>query len=78
MARRAAASVVAEAKIQVLEKFREAIEKDFWQTIRQLRKGKQSLAQAGYSRGGELLTRTRDIVGRWKELGARTSWGSSK
>ncbi|KAK0140999.1 hypothetical protein N1851_021987 [Merluccius polli] len=54
--------------------FGEAMEKDFrlasrkfWQTVQRLRKGKQGLAQAVFSRGGELLTRTGDIVGRWKE-----------
>ena len=41
--------------------------KKFWQTVRRLRKGKQGLAQAVFSRGGELLTQTEDIVGRWKE-----------
>ena len=41
--------------------------KKFWQTVRRLRKGKQGLAQAVLSRGGELLTQTEDIVGRWKE-----------
>ena len=39
----------------------------FWQTVRRLRKGRQGFSQAVYSRGGELLTRTGDIVGRWKE-----------
>lgn len=74
VARRAAASAVAEAKTRVWEEFGEAMEKDFrlasrkfWQTIRRLRKGKQGLSQAVFSRGGELLTRTGDIVGRWKE-----------
>ena len=50
------------------------MEKDFWlasrkfcQTVWRLRKGKQGLAQAVFSRGRELLTRTGDIVGRWKE-----------
>ena len=73
-ARRAAASVVAKAKTRVWEEFGEAMEKDFrlaskkfWQTVRRLRKGKQGLAQAVLSRGGELLTQTEDIVGRWKE-----------
>ena len=73
-ARRAAASAVTKAKTQVWEEFGEAMEKDFrlaskkfWQTIRRLRKGKQGLAQAVLSRGGELLTQTEDIVGRWKE-----------
>ena len=41
--------------------------KKFWQTVRRLREGKQGLAQAVFSRGGELLTQTEDIVGRWKE-----------
>ena len=73
-ARRAAAAAVADAKTRTWEEFGEAMEKDFrlasrkfWQTIRRLRKGKQGLPQAVLSRGGELLTRTGDIVGRWKE-----------
>uniref|UniRef100_A0A8C2ZPF1 Reverse transcriptase domain-containing protein n=1 Tax=Cyclopterus lumpus TaxID=8103 RepID=A0A8C2ZPF1_CYCLU len=73
-ARRAAAAMVAEAKTRAWEEFGEAMEKDFrlasrkfWQTIRRLRKEKQGLPQAVLSRGGELLTRTGDIVGRWKE-----------
>ena len=73
-ARRAAASAVTKAKTRVWEEFGEAMEKDFrlaskkfWQTVRRLRKGKQGLAQAVFSRGGELLTQTEDIVGRWKE-----------
>ena len=73
-AKRAAASAVAKAKTQVWEEFGEAMEKDyrlasqkFWQTVRRPRKGKQGLAQAVFSRGGELLTQTEDIVGRWKE-----------
>ena len=48
-AKRAAARVVAEAKTLVWEKFGEAMEEDyrsaskkFWQTIRRLRRGKQS------------------------------------
>ena len=41
--------------------------KKFWQTVRRLRKGKQGLAQVVLSWGGELLTQTEDIVGRWKE-----------
>ena len=58
-ARRAAASAVTKAKTQVWEEFGEAMEKDFrlaskkfWQTVRRLRKGKQGLAQAVFSRGG--------------------------
>jgi len=52
--RRAVASVVGEAKTQMWEELREAMEKDFrlasrtfWQTARRLRKGKQGLAQSG-------------------------------
>uniref|UniRef100_A0A671XIN0 Reverse transcriptase domain-containing protein n=1 Tax=Sparus aurata TaxID=8175 RepID=A0A671XIN0_SPAAU len=41
--------------------------KKFWQTIRRLRRGKQSSTNTVYSGGGELLTSTGDIVGRWKE-----------
>ncbi|KAK0152129.1 hypothetical protein N1851_006494 [Merluccius polli] len=70
-ARRAAASAVTGAKTRVGEEFGEAMEKDlqlasrkFWQTVPRLRKGKQGLAQAVFSRGGELLIRPGDIVGR--------------
>ena len=66
--------MVAEAKTRVWEEFGEAMEKDFrlaskkfWQTVRQLGKGKQGIAQAVFSIGGELLTLTGDIVGQWKE-----------
>ena len=41
--------------------------KKFWQTIRRLRRGKQSSTNTVYSGGGELLTLTGDIVGQWKE-----------
>uniref|UniRef100_A0AAV2LPX6 Reverse transcriptase n=1 Tax=Knipowitschia caucasica TaxID=637954 RepID=A0AAV2LPX6_KNICA len=41
--------------------------KRFWQTIRRLRRGKQFFANTMYGAGGELLTSTGDIVGRWKE-----------
>ena len=73
-AKRAAARAVAEAKTRVWEKFGEAMEEDyrsasrrFWQTVRRLRRGKQYPANTVYSGGGELLTSTGDIVGRWKE-----------
>ncbi|KAI3358116.1 hypothetical protein L3Q82_002978 [Scortum barcoo] len=39
----------------------------FWQTVRRLRRGKQYSANTVYSAGGELLTSTGDIVGRWKK-----------
>ncbi|KAI3373508.1 hypothetical protein L3Q82_022104 [Scortum barcoo] len=55
-------------------RFGEAMEEDyrsaskrFWQTIRRLRRGKQYSANTVYSAGGELLTSTGDIVGRWKK-----------
>ncbi|KAI3354198.1 hypothetical protein L3Q82_018737 [Scortum barcoo] len=42
--------------------------KRFWQTVRRLRRGKQYSANTVYSSaGGELLTSTGDIVGRWKK-----------
>lgn len=73
-AKRTAARVVVEAKTRAWEEFGEAMEKDyrlaskkFWQTVRRLRKGKQSPTNAVYSRGGRLLTSTGDVVGRWKE-----------
>ncbi|KAI3369654.1 hypothetical protein L3Q82_025366 [Scortum barcoo] len=73
-AKQAAARAVLEAKTQVWEEFGEAMEEDyqsaskkFWQTVRHLRRGKQYSANTVYSAGGELLTSTGDIVGRWKE-----------
>ncbi|KAL0153242.1 hypothetical protein M9458_051417, partial [Cirrhinus mrigala] len=73
-AKRTAARVVVEAKTRVWEEFGEAMEKDyrsaskrFWQTVRRLRRGKQCPANTVYSGGGNLLTSTGDIVGRWKE-----------
>ncbi|KAL0200215.1 hypothetical protein M9458_003402, partial [Cirrhinus mrigala] len=73
-AKRTAARVVVEAKTRVWEEIGEAVEKDyrsalkrFWQTVRRLRRGKQCPANTVYSGGGNLLTSTGDIVGRWKE-----------
>ncbi|KAI3357976.1 hypothetical protein L3Q82_003001 [Scortum barcoo] len=70
----AAARTVLEAKTRVWEEFGEAMEEDyrsaskrFWQTVRRLRRGKQYSANTVYSAGGELLTSTGDIVGRWKK-----------
>ncbi|KAI3352139.1 hypothetical protein L3Q82_020951 [Scortum barcoo] len=61
-------------KLRVWEEFGEAMEEDyrsaskrFWQTVRCLRRGKQYSANTVYSAGGELLTSTGDIVGRWKK-----------
>ena len=48
------------------EDYRSASKK-FWKTIRCLKRGKQSSTNTIYSGGGELLTSTGDIVGRWKE-----------
>ncbi|KAI3355548.1 hypothetical protein L3Q82_018375 [Scortum barcoo] len=69
-----AARTVLEAKTRVWEEFGEAMEEDyrsaskrFWQTVRRLRRGKQYSANTVYSAGGELLTSTEDIVGRWKK-----------
>ncbi|KAI3361986.1 hypothetical protein L3Q82_012336 [Scortum barcoo] len=59
-AKRYAARAVAEAKTRVWEEFGVAMEKDFW-------RGRRQLAQTVYSGGGELLTSTGQIVGRWKE-----------
>ncbi|KAI3370008.1 hypothetical protein L3Q82_024437 [Scortum barcoo] len=66
--------MVLEAKTRVWEEFGEAMEEDyrsaskrFWQTIRRLRRGKQYSPNTVYSAGGELLTSTGDIVGRWKK-----------
>ncbi|KAI3372001.1 hypothetical protein L3Q82_006868 [Scortum barcoo] len=62
-------------KLRVWEEFGEAMEEDyhrsaskrFWQTVQRLRRGKQYSANTVYSAGGELLTSTGDIVGRWKK-----------
>ncbi|KAI3364331.1 hypothetical protein L3Q82_011133 [Scortum barcoo] len=74
-AKQAAARTVLEAKTWVWEEFGEAMEEDyrsaskrFWQTVRRLRRGKQYSANTVYSAGGELLTSTGDIVGRWKKI----------
>ncbi|KAI3362597.1 hypothetical protein L3Q82_001685 [Scortum barcoo] len=45
---------------------KEALKK-FWQTVRRLRRGNQYSANTINSAGGELLTSTGDIVGRWKK-----------
>ncbi|KAI3362797.1 hypothetical protein L3Q82_001657 [Scortum barcoo] len=73
-AKQATARTVLEAKTRVWEEFGEAMEEDyrsaskrFWQTVRRLRRGKQYSANTVYSAGGELLTSTEDIVGRWKK-----------
>ncbi|KAI3353340.1 hypothetical protein L3Q82_019871, partial [Scortum barcoo] len=73
-AKQATARTVLEAKTRVWEEFGEAMEEDyrsaskrFWQTVRCLRRGKQYSANTVYSAGGELLTSTGDIVGRWKK-----------
>ncbi|MDG2555341.1 reverse transcriptase domain-containing protein [Vibrio parahaemolyticus] len=73
-AKRSAAAAVVEAKTRAWEEFGEAMEEDyrsapkrFWQTVRRLGGGRRQLAHTVYSGGGELLTSTGDIVGRWKE-----------
>ncbi|XP_051936003.1 uncharacterized protein LOC127610201 [Hippocampus zosterae] len=74
LAKRTAASVVAEAKTRAWEEFGEAMEADFrtasrkfWSTIRRLRRGKQCTTNTVYSGDGALLTSTRDVVNRWAE-----------
>ncbi|KAI3375665.1 hypothetical protein L3Q82_003973 [Scortum barcoo] len=49
------------------EDYYRSASKRFWQTVRRLRRGKQYSANTVYSAGGELLTSTGDIVGRWKK-----------
>ncbi|KAI3369546.1 hypothetical protein L3Q82_007755 [Scortum barcoo] len=49
------------------EDYLDSASKRFWQTVRRLRRGKQYSANTVYSAGGELLTSTGDIVGRWKK-----------
>ncbi|CAM4608815.1 unnamed protein product [Leuciscus chuanchicus] len=73
-AKRTAARVVVEAKNRAWKEFGEAMEKDnrlaskrFWQTIQRLRREKQCPTNAVYSGGGQLLTSTGDVIGRWKE-----------
>ena len=50
-----------------MEKDYRSASKKFWQTIWRLRRGRQSSTNTVYSGGGELLTSTGDIVGRWRE-----------
>ncbi|XP_051939041.1 uncharacterized protein LOC127612098 [Hippocampus zosterae] len=71
LAKRNAASVVAEAKTRAWEEFGEAMEADFrtasrkfWSTIRRLRRGKQCTTNTVSSGDGALLTSTRDVVNR--------------
>lgn len=52
---------------EAVEKVFQLASRKLWHTIPKLRKGKQELVQAVLSRGGELLTRFRDIVEWWKE-----------
>ncbi|XDV52206.1 hypothetical protein PO909_020956 [Leuciscus waleckii] len=73
-AKRTAAWAVVEAKNRAWEEFGEVMEKDyrlaskrFWQTVRRLRRRKQCPTNAVYTGGGQLLTSTGDVVGRWKE-----------
>ncbi|KAI3377561.1 hypothetical protein L3Q82_008723 [Scortum barcoo] len=74
-AKQAAARTVLEAKTRVWEEFGEAIggglsvglEEILANRPARLRRGKQYSANTVYSAGGELLTSTGDIVGRWKK-----------
>ncbi|KAJ0001588.1 hypothetical protein NQD34_001384 [Periophthalmus magnuspinnatus] len=50
-----------------MEKDYRTASKTFWQTVQRLRRGKQCFTNTVYSRGGELLTSTGDVVGRGKE-----------
>ncbi len=66
--------VVVEARNRAWEEFGEAMEKDywlaskrFWKTIWCLRREKRCPTNTVFSGGGQLLTSTWDIVGRWKE-----------
>ncbi|KAI3364368.1 hypothetical protein L3Q82_011166 [Scortum barcoo] len=52
---------------EAMEEDYRSASKRFWQTVRHLRRGKQYSANTVYSAGGELLTSTEDIVGRWKK-----------
>ncbi|KAI3367202.1 hypothetical protein L3Q82_008254 [Scortum barcoo] len=53
--------------VKAMEEDYRSASKRFWQTVRRLRRGKQYSANTVYSAGGELLTSTGDIVGRWKK-----------
>ncbi|KAI3370518.1 hypothetical protein L3Q82_025279 [Scortum barcoo] len=78
-AKQATARVVLEAKTRVWEEFGEAMEEDYWSGLEEIlanrpapQKGEAVLTQYSstntvYSVGGELLTSTGDIVGRWKK-----------
>ncbi|KAI3352266.1 hypothetical protein L3Q82_005245 [Scortum barcoo] len=76
-AKQAAARTVLEAKTRVWEEFGEAMEEDYRSVRPRRDSGKPSGASEGgsstlptlfvYSAGGELLTSTGDIVGRWKK-----------
>ena len=70
-----AAMVVAEVKTWAWEEFGEAMENDFQTaskrlrtTIQRLRKGKQCTVNTVYSENGVLLTSTKDVVDRWREI----------
>ena len=57
-------AAMAEAKTWVWEEFGEAMENDFWITIRHLRVGKHYTVNTVYSGHGVLLTSTKD---QWRE-----------
>ncbi|XP_057705300.1 uncharacterized protein LOC130923569 isoform X1 [Corythoichthys intestinalis] len=74
LAKRTAATAIAEAKTRTWKEFGEAMENDFrtasrklWSTIRCLQRGKQCTINTVYSEDGVLLTSTRDVVSRWGE-----------
>ncbi|XP_061650970.1 uncharacterized protein LOC133487820 [Phyllopteryx taeniolatus] len=70
LAKQNAALVVAEAKTRVWEAMEEdfrTASRNFWSTIRRLRRGKQCTINTVYSGDGALLTSTRDVESRWGE-----------
>ncbi|CAM4686818.1 unnamed protein product [Leuciscus chuanchicus] len=72
-AKRTAARVVVEPKIgpgrSLVRPWRRTTgwPQRFWQTVQRPRRGKQCPTNTVYSGGGQLLTSTGDIVGRWKK-----------
>ncbi|KAI3376208.1 hypothetical protein L3Q82_016718 [Scortum barcoo] len=81
-AKQAAARTVLEAKTRVWEEFGEAMEEDYRSVgLEEILANRPSASEGGSStlptlftvQGGELLTSTGDIVGRWKKCTSRIS-----
>ncbi len=73
-AKRTAAQVIVEAKkfgpgrssVRPWRRTYRLASKRFWQTVWRLRSGKRCPTNTVFSGGGQLLTSTGDIIGRWK------------